>query len=161
MKKLLTSLAIIATAMLGVTACSGGATPVAQVETPAPAPAEHTEESGAGLDEATMQACLDIAGSFAEASTAMAQIATHGNVAPQEAVDMWSALVTALDSVANSSSNPEVKAAATAAHADFAALRDAMQKVYVDGDMSAMGDYATAAAAIQESYQALLNLCAP
>lgn len=155
----ITALALATAAVFGLSACSGNAAPEKQepvAETPAPA-----EEGTSELDAATVQACLDLAAPFAEASSAMLQIASDGKIPPQEAVDMWTALVDALGRVADSTSDQEVKDAAAAAHADFAALRDAMQKVYVEGDMSAMGDYAAASAAIQSSYSALLDLCSP
>lgn len=162
MNRMIVALAIVTISALGMTACSGDTAPAAtdvQTNTPAPAPQESTPTQSTDLDPATLQACLDIAGPFAEASNGMQQLAGSGAASPQEVVDMWTKLVDALGSIADSTSNEEVKNAAAAAHTDFAALRDAMQRVYVDGDMSAMDDYTAATTAIQSSYPALLELC--
>lgn len=158
MKRRITALALAA-AVFGLSACSGNPSPAEQTpvaEVPVSAP-----EDSAGPDAETLQACRDLAGPFSEASSAMAEIASGGETSRQDAVDMWTALVDALGSVADSASDQEVRDAAAAAQADFASLRDAMQKVYVDGDLSAMGEFTAASTAIQRSYAALLDLCAP
>lgn len=150
----------VATA-LSLTACSGGnAEPAAEQPTqvaPAPAPeAAATDESE--VDAATVQACLDMSGPFADAASKMLE-AADGSADPQEVVDAYTALADALGEIAASSSSPEVEAAAAAAQVDMTAVRDALQKVYVENDMSALGDLTAATTAMQESYQALLGLC--
>lgn len=148
-------------ATLGLSGCSGAAEEPAAAESSEVAPAPSDTGSETKLDPATVQACLDLAGPFAEANAAMLQMVSDGKLPPQEVVDMWSELVTALDSVATSASDQNVKDAAAQARDDFAALRDVMQKVYVEGDLSAAGDYAAAASGIQSSYSELLARCSP
>lgn len=161
MKHTLTTLAVATAVVFGLTACSGSEAPVeAEVSTETAAPIEEVAPSETGgLDQGTVQACLDMAGPMQEANIAMLEKLGDGKTPPQEVVDMYSDLANAIGKIADTTSTPEVKAAASAAHTDFTALRDAMQKVYVEGDMSSMGEYATAASAVQESYTALLELC--
>jgi hypothetical protein len=96
---------------------------------------------------------------MAEASTAMAESAQASVSDPQTAVNVWTDLANGFETIAADAQNAEVKTAATAAHADIAAVRDAMQKVFVDQDMGAMGEYTTATENMNTSYTALLELC--
>ena len=100
-----------------------------------------------------------VAGPLAEASTAMAKIASVDKADAQSAVKTWTTLVDAFRKVADSVSNQEVKAAATTLHKDLAAVRDALKKIYLDGDMTAMSDLTTASTDMQTSYTALNKLC--
>lgn len=150
MKKALPSLAVAALLAVGLAGCSGSAAPAA------PSTAEPAEAPTMGDD--SLQACLDLAGPFAEASGKLASLAS-GDADPQAAVDGWTALVDALGSVAQSASDQEVKQAATIAQTDFAALRDAMQQVHVNGDLTAMGAFTSANETAQASYTALLQTC--
>ena len=161
MNRKIPALAIAAAALFGLSACSGGSASVEEKPVAEAPAAEETpsEESMTEADATAVQACLDLIGPFAEANSAMMGIVADGKLPPQDVVDMWTSLVDALGKVANTASNPEVKTAAAVAHSDFAALRDAMQRVYVEGDITAMGDYAAAVSAIETSYTALLALC--
>lgn len=96
---------------------------------------------------------------LAEASLAMAESAQAGTSDPQTAVDVWTDLANGFEAIADEVQNAEVKAAATTAHEDIAAVRDAMQKVYVENDMGAMDEYTAATEEMNESYTALMELC--
>jgi hypothetical protein len=103
---------------------------------------------------------MSMAGPIAEASEKMSEIASIATTDPQSAVDTWSALVEAYESVAGTVTNAEVKAAASAVRDDLASLRDAMQKVYVELDMSAMSEFTDATAEWQDSQTNLQTICA-
>jgi len=159
--------AVAAITMLGLTACSAG--PSVTTATPAPSTAAAAEPTAAapsalaeepGTDQAVTEACLGLAAPMVEASVAMQKIATIGSDDPQSAVDSWTALVNAFQKFAKSAANPKVKAAATRVYKDIRALRDAMQKLYVEEDLTAMTDFTKANTAFQTSYTALNKLCA-
>ena len=161
MNRSLAVLTIGIVAALGLTACSSAApeepsTPPASSAAPAPV---ETEPAADAPDAAAVQACLELSGPLAEASTKMAAITADDTVSAQETVDAWTALVDAIGSVAGSATDAGFQAAAETAHTDIAALRDLMQKVYVDGDLSAAGEFATATQTFQTSYSALLAYC--
>ena len=100
-----------------------------------------------------------MAGPLQEASTTMGNLA-QASSDPQAAVDSWTALVDAYQKVADTVTNAEVKAAATTATTDLTAVRDALSKIYVDGDTGALGDLTTATTNMQTSLTALNKLCA-
>lgn len=125
---------------------------------PAPAPAT-SSEAAVGAEQSVAQACLSMAGPISEAAEKMSEIASVVTTDPQSAVDTWSALVEAYESVAGTVTNAEVKAAASSVRDDLATLRDAMQKVYVDLDMAAMSEFTDATAEWQASQTELQALC--
>lgn len=189
MNRLIVSAVIVATTVLGVSACSEGSgdspTPAASATatavpttadptTPAVEPtsaapttpaAEPTSPAPAtpAADTSTVQsvtaACMSLVGPMLEASQAMSEIASATAIDAQSAVDSWSTLVDAYRAVAETVVNPEVKAAATALQGDLTALRDAMQKVYVEQDMGAMSEFMDATAAWEISQTDLQTLC--
>lgn len=172
MKQRITLWTVAAAALLALSACSAPPAPqdpeVSSPPAAQEAPAEETAPTEtpasvepAELDAATIQACQDMAGPFAEASAGMLNILSDSKIPPQEVVDMWTLLVEALGKISETATVQEVKEAAAVAYTDFAALRDAMQKVYVEGDFAAMSDYLSATQAIEDSYPALLALCSP
>lgn len=148
---------LVAAAFVAFTlsACSGSSAPA---ET-APAPVEEAASETETSEQTVQEACLAMAGPMAEASTAMAESAQASVSDPQTAVNVWTDLANGFETIAADAQNAEVKTAATAAHADIAAVRDAMQKVFVDQDMGAMGEYTTATENMNTSYTALLELC--
>ncbi|MFT3877713.1 MAG: hypothetical protein QM708_15025 [Propioniciclava sp.] len=168
MKRVLTTCAVAAVAALGLSACSGApgasttpSTPAAPAASATPTPANTTSapaQTSSGT-QSVQAACLSLAGPLTDANTEMSKLASVSSNDPQSAVDSWTALVNAFASFKDTVSNPEVKDAATSAHKDLAAVRDAMKKVYVDKDMAAMGDYTTATNNMQTSYTALMTLC--
>lgn len=154
-------LAGICVATLGLAACSSDpGDPVSEPSVEV-APAPEATQGEAASDGSTIKACLDMAGPFAEASEKMAALANEANEAndPQSVVDGYSALAKALGAIAESAADAEMKAAASTAQADMTAVRDGLQKVYVEGDVSSIGELTTATAAMQTSYQALLAFC--
>ena len=148
-----------------MSACSDDSTPEdttsvesSASETEAPEETETSEQpeaSGQTADEA----CLAMIGPMSEANNAMLESAQSSASDPQTAVNMWSDLANGFEEIATDTVNPEVKAAATTAQADIASVRDAIQKVFVDEDMGAMGEYTTALEEMSESYTALMELC--
>lgn len=150
--------------LFGLTGCSGDSSPdetaaAAPAETTSAAPVEETTPAAEESSQTVQEACLAMSGPLADASIAMAESAQAGTSDPQTAVDVWTDLASGFETIAAEVQNAEVKAAATTAHADIAAVRDAMQKVFVDGDMGAMDEYTAAAESMNESYTALLEFC--
>lgn len=96
---------------------------------------------------------------MSEASAAIAEAAQASATDPQTAVDAWTGLATGFETIVANAQNAEVKAAATAAHADIAAVRDSIQKVFVGKDMGAMGEFTTATSNMNKSFAALMKLC--
>lgn len=148
-------------AVVGLTACSSAASSTSPPAVTSPTTAVATAPtSDEGSGQSVAAACASMSGPLADASAAMSKIASAGASSPQTAVDTWTELVKAFDSVANTVSNPEVKKAATAVRKDVTAVRDQMKKLYVDKDTSAMSKYTEASKDMQASYSALLKLCA-
>lgn len=171
MKSRIAACAIATVSLIGLTACSSGSesanpTPTATAaptleETTPPAPEPTTPAATSDSAEQSVEAaCLDMAGPMAEASGKMYELSEEPTDA-QNAVDSWTALTDAFGDISNDVTNPEMKAASTAVYNDLSALRDAMQKVYVEEDMTAMGDYMTATQNWSTSYSALMDLCTP
>ncbi|GAA2005650.1 hypothetical protein [Microbacterium ulmi] len=156
MKLRIAAWTLAAVAVLGLTACSAG--PESTGETPAAsAPAAPAETTAS--EQTVAEACVSMAGPLEEASTTLAKLADAA-ADPQAAVDAWTALVDAYQEVADTVTNAEVKAAATTAKDDLAAVRDAIAKIYVDGDTAALSDLTTATTDMQTSLTALSTLCA-
>ncbi|MBB1516010.1 hypothetical protein H5398_08525 [Tessaracoccus sp. MC1679] len=159
---------MVALTSLSLTACSGSTaatipqtTPVPAATTSSAAAAASTNPANdAAAEQSIANACLSMAGPITDASAAMAEIAAVSTDDPQSAVDAWTTLVDLYGSVARTVTNLEVKEAATAVQQDLTTLRDAMHKIYVDGDMSVMGEFTTATTAWQASQTALNELCA-
>lgn len=166
-------LATATIAFLGLTACSGddsgsvdsGSEAVTTTTEETSAAEEDTssaaEETTAEAAEQTVaEACISMATPMAEAGSAIAEIASAATDDPQSAVDAWTELADAYATAKDQITNVEVKDAATAAYEDVAAVRDLLQKLYVDGDTSVLSEYTTAVTDMQESLTALNELCA-
>lgn len=151
---------IAAVAVLGLTACSGGSADAPDDEPAASAPssATETEDTSAG-EQSVSEACLSLAEPMQAAATTMSELSTASSD-PQSAVDAWTALVDAYKSGADSITNAEVNAAVTTVYEDTSAVRDALSKIYVDGDTGAMAELTTATTDMQTSSTALTSLCA-
>ncbi len=155
--------AVAIAAVIGLTACSGGATPAEPAKpssSAAPAAPQQAESSDAV--DASIAACLQISAKLSEAYAKMAEVMNSSDASDmQTTIDLYTELAHALGGIADSTSDTEFKAAAQAAQADFTAIRDGMQRYYVDGDISGLTDLMTATASMQTSYPALLAFCSP
>ncbi|MHA6511533.1 hypothetical protein [Tessaracoccus sp. Z1128] len=168
MNRSILSSVVAMVASLAMTACSGSPADTAST-TPDDAPTTTAAASAApatssdadtGTEQSVAEACMSMAEPIAEAGEKLSEIASVGTGDPQSAVDSWSTLVDAYRSVADTVTNPEVKAAAIAVRDDLATLRDAMEKAYVDQDMGAMSEFTDATSAWQASQTELQTLCA-
>lgn len=160
MNRRMIALALAGVALLGLTACSGGTASNADKAPATSAPA--TESAAAqkpAADQTVAEACVSMAGPMQKASTTMAGLA-EASSNPQSAVDAWTALVDAYQEVADTVTNADVKAATIAATTDLTVVRDAIKKVYVDGDTAAIAEMTTASTNMQTSLTALTTLCA-
>ncbi len=157
MNRRFAALAIVATALLGLTACSSTAAEPAA--SPAASASSMPSETAAASEQTVAEACVSMAGPLQEASTTMSALAT-ASTDPQAAVDAWTALVDAYQKVADSVTNGEVKAATATVTTDLTAVRDALSKIYLNGDTGAMTDLTTASGNMQTSLTALTKLCA-
>lgn len=154
-----------ATLALALAGCAGSnATPASADKPAASAPASESSandevgEIPSSVDADSIQACLDLAGPFAEVGSKMATLVGESND-PQTVVDLYTALADGLGSIADSTSSPEMKAAAKVAQTDMLAVRDGVEQVYVHGEISGVAELTSATAAMQKSYQALLSFC--
>lgn len=159
MNRRLTTWTLVAVAALGLTACSAPAEKSPEPATTSAAPAETTPAAEPTTEQTVAEACTAMAGPLQKASATMAELAQAGTD-PQSAVDSWTALVDAYQELTDTVTNSEVKAAATTATTDLTAVRDALSKIYLDGDTGAMGDLTTATSDMQKSLTSLTTLCA-
>lgn len=153
MNRTITGLALAAVAVLGLTACSAGASD----------DSGNTDSGTASQAPATQtlgEACADLVGPLGEMGDAMTGVDTTAVMDdPQTAVDAFTDGAEALAAAAGSIGNEEVRAAVDLAHDDLITMRDAMSKVLLDGDLSGANDMATAAGEMQNSMLALAELC--
>lgn len=141
---------------LSLSACSGTSAPA---ETAAAAPTKSSAPVQGSSEQTVQDACMAMAGPIAEASTAISEAAQASAADPQTAVDAWTGLANGFETIVNNAQNADVKVAATAAHTDIAAVRDAIQKVFVGKDMGAMSEFTAAITNMNKSYTALMKLC--
>lgn len=158
MNRRIAAFAIATVAILGLTACSGGASENTSSDSAdsadSSAPAEETN-----TDQSVEEACGIVLPKLQEASTAAGDIDTTGATDPQTTVDQFNTVVAAFGDAADSVSNEEVKAATTAVYEDFGALSEVLSKVLVDQDMSAASDLSTITSDMTDSATALQKLC--
>ena len=158
MNRRLAVLMITGAAVFGLTACAGGSGDDSPAAPSSSAAAEQPAETTTS-EQSVAEACLSMAGPLQDAATTMSGLADAGSD-PQSAVDAWTALVDAYQSVSASVTNEEVKGASVTVHEDTAAVRDAIAKIYVDGDTAAVEELVTATTDMQASLTALTELCA-
>lgn len=154
MKRQLTAWVIVAVAALGLTACSSTPTPAAT--TPASETTAGPTETGDGQTVAA--ACVELTEPLQKASETLSKVA-EAPTDPQGAVDAWTALVDAYQEFTDSVGNDEVKSAAAHVTEDLRAVRDALSKVYVDGDTGALGEFTDAVTEMGGSLTELSQLC--
>jgi len=157
MNRRIAAFAIATVAVLGLTACSGGAsddTSNESADSTDSAPAEETN-----TDQSVEEACGIVIPKLMEANSAATEIDTTGATDPQTTVDQFSAVVETFGDAADSVSNEEVKTATTAVYENFGAFSALLSKVLVDGDTSAASEVGTITSDITESATALQELC--
>ncbi|MGO2683208.1 hypothetical protein [Microbacterium sp.] len=156
MNRRIAAFAIASVAVLGLTACAGGAAeePTEDTADSAEAPAEETS-----TDQSVEEACGIVIPQLTEASSAAGEIDTTGGTDPQTTVDQFNEVVNAFGEAADSVSNTEVKDATTAVYEDFVALGDVLNKVLVEEDLDAASDMTTITGDMTESATALQELC--
>lgn len=156
MNRRIAAFAIASVAVLGLTACAGGAAeePTEDTADSAEAPAEETN-----TDQSVEDACGIVVPQLQEASNAATDIDTSGEADPQATVDQFNKVVDAFGEAADSVSNAEVKDATTAVYEDFVALSDVLNKVLVEEDLDAASDMSTITSDMTESATALQELC--
>ncbi len=168
------TLTLISIAALGLTGCSGTSDPVPEpttvtttetvTATSEPAVVEVVEEEAVeektpAADLSLVNACMSLAEPLQKANLAMLEIAEKTTTDPQSAVDAWRALSVAFADFGGTAANPEVAALSAAVGENGHALTDVMQRVYVNEDFSALGDFTEANDAFFKAYQEMLNLC--
>ncbi len=175
----ISTVAVTCMALLGLSGCSAPSDPEPQTtaaisespsmenmeeETVNPVETEVSEsvspaEETPAADLSLANACLSLVEPLQDANLAMLKVAETTANDPQSAVDVWRAFSVAFEDFGTTAANPEVAALSTAVGENGHALTDVMEKVYVESDVSAMGDFTDANDAFFKSYQELLNLC--
>lgn len=186
MKRALVTLALVATASLGVSGCSGSSDKAAEpAKETATATVEKeestTEEQAAPADQTVAEACLQIAEPMQQASEAAVALADNatdlaGEISAdpaaamqniQGAMDLWKESAATWRSLADgfaefdaNVTNADVKAVSSTVAKDASELSNQIQKVYVDLDLTAMDQFTAANDAFSASYQKLAEVCA-
>lgn len=168
MKRIGAVVAVLTAATLGLVGCSSDSEPAEEtVEETTSTVEETTEETAAEeeatgestIDDASVESCLALQEPFAEANAKALELAADDSADPQNVVDMYRAIADALTEVGDTTSDATLAEKAKAAAEDAHALTDALQKVYVDNDFSALEDYTTKVNNFSESYQEVLAVC--
>lgn len=166
MKRIVASVAVAATAIFGLAACSSNQTTEERLNEPASAGA--VEDAGGGTQSAANdatgqtveEACASMAGPLDDISKALTNTDwTSGD--PQATIDAWNGLGDAFSAASAPITNPEVKGAADQVHRDIETIKGLMQSIFVDGNVLATGDLIEATSLLQRSSTALFNLCKP
>ena len=164
------TLILVSTAALGLAGCSGSAdatvepTTVATTTTSEPTEVVVTEEADVdeeapAVDLSLVNACLSLTEPLQKANLAMLEISAAATNDAQSAVDSWRALSVAFEEFGVTAANPEVAALSTAVGETGHALTDALEKIYVNQEMDAVGEFTETNDAFFKAYQELLNLC--
>lgn len=166
MKRIGAVVAVLTAASLGLVGCSSDSEPAEEtVEETTSTVEETTEETAAeetteeSTDESSVEACLALQQPILEANEKMLELAADDSTDPQNAVDMWRELADALTEVSETAKDQTMADKAKVAAEDAHALTDALQKIYVENDFSAMDEFSTANENFNKSYQELLELC--
>lgn len=157
MNRRIAAFAIATVAVLGLTACSGGAADDKSNDSAEPEQSAAAEETN--TDQSVEEACGIVLPKLQEASSAAGEIDTTGATDPQTTVDQFNTVVDAFGEAADSVSNVEVKDATSAVHENFTALSDVLSKVLIDQDLSAASDMGTITADLTDSATTLQELC--
>ena len=164
------TLILVSTAALGLAGCSGSADPtvepttVATTTTAEPTEAAVTEKADVekeadASDLSLASACLSLTEPLQKANSAMLEISAAATNDAQSAVDSWRALSVAFEDFGVTAANPEVAALSASVGETGHALTDVLEKVYVEQNMDAMGEFTQANDAFFKAYQELLGLC--
>lgn len=161
MKRILAGFAISTVALLGLSACAGA---------PAPsAPAGTSQESAAPSTPSTpdtkpttgsqQDACTAMSAPLQQvaqelAGIDMSQLATN----PQLAVDVYNSVAAGFQDIVAQTSNPELKAAASAVLKDVETVRDGLTEL-VGGNTAGVSGLVSSVTSLQTSFQALVSLC--
>jgi hypothetical protein len=157
MNRRIAAFAIATVAVLGLTACSGGASEETSNESSGSGESAPAEETNA--DQSVEDACGIVLPQLQEASTAAGEIDTTGATDPQTTVDQFNQVVDAFGEAADSVSNAEVKDATTAVYDDFVALSDVLSQVLIDQNLDAASDLGSITGDMTESATSLQELC--
>lgn len=158
MNRRLAALTIATVAILGLTACSGSPTTSesSSPETGNSAPAEETTS-----EQSLAEACAEAGAQVQEATKTLSELdVTAATADPQGTIAQYTEAAEAIGAAAESVSNPEVKAAVSAFHEDFATMNDLLSRMLIDQDASAVAEIGAVATEIQESAAAIGTLCA-
>lgn len=174
MTRTITSLAIVALALFSLTACGGSPstpaeTPAADPTTSAPAaPVEQTTPAETGTTAAGQsltEACLEPSAKLVEASAELmkvsAALAASDGQDAKALADALNGMGDYFGTVAESTSNQEVKEALTGISKYYVKLGELLPKMLVDKDMTAAAEATQAMADLQKSLEAFQTLCTP
>ena len=158
MNRRIAALTIATVAVLGLTACSSSPSasesPSADAGSSAPAEEQSSEQS-------LTDACAEAGAQVQEATKTLSELdVTAATADPQGTIAQYTEAAEAIGAAAESVSNPEVKAAVSAFHEDFATMNDLLSRLLIDQDASAVAEIGAVATEIQESAAAIGTLCA-
>lgn len=172
MNRRIATWAVAALAIFGLTACGGSPSTPPAAPSPDPttsAPAPTTEPATEAAPETTpaeqtlAQDCLEPNAKLIEASAQLMEVsaalsASDGKDA-KAMVDALKGMGESFGTIAESTTNPEVKEALTGIAKGYAQLAKAYGKMLIDNDLSAAADAMRALADVQESMEAFQKLC--
>ncbi|OJX64484.1 MAG: hypothetical protein BGO95_08390 [Micrococcales bacterium 73-13] len=159
MRRQITTWALVAATALGLAGCAGAPSTVGQPVGSAPAASAPAPAQAQSVAEACVAPSAALSAAGQELADAGAAISQSG-VDPQSIMSAFDSAVEALKSAAATVTNQQVKDAFAAIAGDYDTLRGLLGRVIVDRDLSALGEFGTAASSIQASAQELVALCA-
>ncbi len=171
MNRRIATLATIAIAAFGLTACSGApsasvaptgadTTPATSASAPSTPAAPETSASAQTLAEACLEPNAKLIEASAELAKVSAALSQNGGKDPKQAVKALSATADYFGKLAESSSNADVRKALTGIQKGYAKYSDLYAKVVIKKDYAAAADAAKILAELQKSMTAFQTLCA-
>lgn len=102
---------------------------------------------------------MKLAAPITEAASTISEASQQVATDPQKAMEAWQPLTDAYKSASSSISNADVKNAVDDLAKDAQAVTDQIKAVYVENDLSKLGEYTTAIQNMTSHQETLSNLC--
>lgn len=161
MKRQIAAFAIAAVAVLGLAGCSGSSDAEPKETSSSSAASSAPEKTESSSGQSVADACAEVNSQIVGVATELSSLDVNAATAdPEGTVAKLTETADAIGAAAESVTNQEVKDGVTAVHEDFVKLRDLLQRVLIDQDTSAASEVGTLGTDIQESTQAMSQLCA-
>lgn len=157
MNRRIAALIIATMAVLGLTSCSASS---GVFDSPSPNAGSSAPAEGQNGDQSVADACASAGAKVQEATKTLTDLDVSAAASdPEGTIAAFTQAADAIGAAAESVTNAEVRGAIGAAYEDFAAVRDLLSRMLLEGDASAIAGLPAAASEVQRSAAAVASLC--